>query len=170
VGQIGVLEAREGLVGEAHHEQPDPAEDLGLAVGVHLMHPGREEIARQPDPQQQVSPPGGAQRQHDHNARLEEGAVDGVRRARGGGLLGRDGRQALKAGTEFLQQRFEGDVVGVREEGERLARPQRAAATAQAVAIQHGAQVGCRPQQVGDQDGSLQHSWGDLHDTRTITG
>jgi hypothetical protein len=73
-----VLEARERLIGEAHDEQGDPAENMGMAVGIDLVQP-RGETAGQADAQQQVRAPGGSERQHHTDAGLEERAIDRVR-------------------------------------------------------------------------------------------
>ena len=75
-----MLESREGLVGKAHHEQADPAEDLSMPVRVDLVQSRGGEGPGQADSQQQPGAPHGPQAEHDRDAGLEERAINGIGR------------------------------------------------------------------------------------------
>ncbi|HYX68275.1 MAG TPA: hypothetical protein VE825_04020 [Terriglobales bacterium] len=147
VGQLrppqgGVLEARERLVGEAHHEQTDPAEDHGVGVGVDRRQQAQlQEAFTECDLRQVHRAPERAHRQHDGDARLEEAAVDVVRERLPVDLAGQVLRP-LGLGIQFLQQALQVHLVDGGKEGERLGGAVRSATAVQPVLIEDPAGAG----------------------------
>jgi len=149
-----VFEARERLVGEAHDEQADPAEDLGVAVGVDFVNADGGERAGQGNPQQQIGAPQRPQRQRDGDAGLEETAIQRVGQRRlffqQRQRLRRGGRGLRRLGPQLIERVGQRNLVSAGEELQRFGRPLRPAAPAQAIAIQHRTNLRRSPQKIGN--------------------
>ncbi len=144
-----VFEAREGLVGEAHHEQSHPAEDLSMTVGVDFVQAGRPERAGEGNPQEQVGAPDRPQRQRNRDAGLEEGPINGI--GQGRSFLRRRRRGRLARGrADLVQQPRQGDFMGASEELQRFGRPHGSAAAAQPVAVEYRPHLRSGAEQIGD--------------------